>query len=479
MIAFYPVDTETGQMIETADYFGVRKQPRGYNKSRLGQVANIAPRSYSLIVNKTGYRPVYFDGLEVLPHQLVLVTVQMHRGQDTVFSTEAWKCCVTAEYDDFYDLLAPNRLMGTVTDNSSQQPVADASVWCPDLDVSCHSDSLGEFQIDLDTLRKVTLHVWHSDYDSIRLSVSKTDLHSDKPVAIDFEKPRVGNDAIVSLFSDSTVLLTTTVESWNSWIGGQVRESGLGVFTWAVREGDVFGPTDKWPYYSSFPFRLIRTFDNRTAWVQFTKSLGRRPDWTEAISNFLTVSDTAVSVSPESDDAGIILTLQLQPDYTPHNAPSQKPRNPIQIYRFAKDTVPPDPCSEIRAKIEHMHAKLVLRLMESDPSAFAIALGADYRASLGNLKLTLANTNRFLGYRRAQSDARRIGELFSMQDAEVYINGPCDTNVSDSYVALLKRIGRDPEEGDVYVRFPHRSSNYGTRFGALYRKTLGFWRLIA
>ena len=481
LLAFRFLDAEAETLMTSVEVYRGDVRTRGRRPLQSWQGMWYRPGFHQFDIVCEGYKALIIDSIRVPPDSLTVVTVMMQPGTDTILSAQAWDCCIHTSYDDLDDLFPRNMVVGKVIDDSSNVPVEGVEVYCEGVRSKVTTDSLGEFALPLGTLNTVTLHVWHPLYDSIRFEVGKEYIRTEKPLEIHFEQRRDAPVSARPTFTDSTALLIVGWMSWSSK-GFRPREFEEKIYTYAVAPGEVFGPTSHWVYGDCLPFRLVRTFPNREAWVQFARGLGPVGEKFDSRTNFLTVSDTASNLSTHSLDAGSYVTLQLQPDYSPRGTLVQKwQRLSGKPYRVVQQAPSEnDSCDMVRAEVERINIQNLFYLLEGDFASLVKAFSADFYATPDPFEPSVAYFERILPPEKlVKFSSKRLMEHFDLRRAEIYVHGQCDEPVNEKYRAIMIRNKHEPQEGDVFIFWPGaRNSPWHDGWTLVFRKENGQWKII-
>jgi len=475
------LDAEADSLLDSVEIY--QDSGRGRRQRRIGswQGTWFRPGFHSFDISSSGFRSIHLDSVRVPPDSLTVVTVMMQPGADTITAEQAWDCCILIAFDDLDDLFPRNMVVGKVVDDSSNAPVEGVKIYCEGVRSRATTDSLGEFELPLGTLNTVTLHVWHPLYDSIRFEIGKEYIRTEKPLEIHFEQRRDAPVNARPTFTDSTALLIVGSMNWSSW-GMRPREFAENIYTYAVSPGEVFGPTSHWVLGDCLPFRLVRTFPNREAWVQFARGLGPVGEKFDSRTNFLTVSDTASKLSTHSLDAGSYVTLQLQPDYSPRGTLVQKwQRLSGKPYRVVQQAPSEnDSCDMVRAEVERINIQNLFYLLEGDFASLVRAFSADFYARPDPIEPSVAHFERvFPPEKLVKFSSKRLMELFDLRRAEIYVHGQCDEPVNEKYKAIMIRNKHEPQEGDVFIFWPGaRNSPWHDGWTVVFRKENGQWKII-
>ncbi len=476
LVAFGMDGADTDTILTAADVFGLTRS--GWRSTRMGnwQVRWRPPGYEPFLLSAPGYRPIRLDSLRLPPDSLVVVTATMQPGSDTMSQEVASECCLSVKYKSLDGLLPQNTIVGTVTDDSLDMPVEGVEIYVEENRQRTVTDSLGGFVLALDTLKLVNLHVWHPLYDSIRFEVKKRYLHTEKPIQVHFESQREFPPNRLR-YTDSSALL---IAKWTGW--GSIiipREFKDEVLVYAVKPGEVFGPTSSWVLGDCLPFRLVRTFTDRRAWVQFVRDLGPRGEKYAGPVNFIDVTDSSTDLSTHTVDGGSTVTLQLQPDYTPNRSVFQDWR---KRWTAAERRHVPDrtECDSIRAEVERIHLQNLIYMLTRDFVNLTAAFSKDFNTSLDPFVPSVEYFERTMTTaRQTRVMYHRIAALFDLRRAEAYVHGVCDEPVSDRYLNVMAGAGLEPAVGDVLIVFKEapRSPWHGG-WGAVYRKEDGLWKIL-
>lgn len=424
-----------------------------------------------------GYRPIRLDSLRLAPDSLVVVTATLQPGTDTMSQEIAQECCLTVRYESLDNLISQNSIVGTVTDASLDISVEGAEVYCEELKRLTSTDSLGEFIMRLDTLKSVHLHVWHPLYDSIRFEVGKYYLRTEKKVDVIFEKCRNSGEGR-PLYTDTSAVLIVTWLNWGSNLS-RPTEFPLRVFTYAVEEGQVFGPTSRWVGGECLPFRLVRTFKDRHAWVQFVEDLGYMGEEPFLTTNLLDVSDVSAKLGTKTVDAGTTISLQLQPNYTPRGIVFKTFAE--RLADFRRGAVPDkNECDSIRAEVERVHLRNFVSLLTRDFESLATAYSSEFKVRGEGFTPSVQAFGRLMPKERSKELLHyRVPELFDLHRSEAYVHNVCDEPISDRYLTVMGEVGLEFASGDVMIGFKNASqSPYHGSWGAIYRKEDRLWKII-
>lgn len=483
LLAFRFIDDEADTLISAAEVYYVTRHGKKGSRPAPWQINWVGPASHSVYVASNGFRPFRIDSVRVPADSLVVVVVSLQRGNDTIPTDEARQCCVEVLYDDLDELVPRNSIVGSVFDDNLESPVPGAGVYCEETRIYTTTDSLGKFNLLLDTLKKVVLHVWHPLYDSVRFDVGKNYIRTEKPVEVHFERLRDPSVRASLRFSDSTTLLIVGWQQWSSWGRRRPNVFAYRVYTYALKSGDLFGPTSSWITSEYLPFRLIRTFKDREAWVQFGRGLRSTSENWRSPSNFFRVSDSVSKLITNSSDGGYAFSMQLQPDYAPRGTIIEKWQEglgptPIRRQPASYDS---DSCDMIRAEVERVHIKNLFYLLEGEFSNSVAAFSADFVGWPDRIEISEEFFEQvYESEKQSRTSSYRMAELFDLRRAEVYIHGQCDPPANEKFVRAMSRTKLEPQVGDVFVHFPEaRMSAWHGGWSAVYRLEGNQWKIIA
>ncbi len=451
------------------------------------------------VVELSGHQTVVLDSSRIPSDLALLVTLRMRSGVGTITSQPTVDSLVKIDTLTLDGVFPKNEIVGTIFDDATGEPVANASVYCEERNQTVSTDSVGKFTIGLGLLRSVEVNAWHPQYDSVRFMVEKKHLRTFKEVELHFQAQRRAEDEEPTYWpGDSTILLLVDLMRWSSW-GVQPHETANKIFVYAARPGDLFGPTVGWAHYDCIPFRLIKEIDDSTAWIQFTRALGIAGQSMNSRTNHLFLTDTAAQLNTRGFDGGTIVTLSLQPDYSPRGQ-SKKNGNRRQKSRaeLGVDTEI-DTCDVIRAEVERAHLRTVLAVLDRDIDRYAECFSATFvkrtpeparepaRTREGDILMqgppeharTVLGTIEDFGraMRADEFDDRRLNELFRLSGEEIYIHGLCQEPANERFVAGCEKNEFVPKEGDVYIYWPGVGGPWEGGWGALYRKEESVWKI--
>ena len=430
------------------------------------------------------YKVMFVKSVVVPPNTVTVVSVDLLRGTGTEEVVAGTSERVQVQSRHIAEMCPLSRLVFKILDDSSDVPVGHATIHCEELDASVSTDSTGQCALQIDSLNRVTLSIWHPRYDSIRFEVDKQKTWTERGVTVHFQGPRDTPGHPPTRFSDSTVILIACRSYWPGWTGSP-KEAEYEIYTSLVRQGEVFGPPRGIiPVLDDcLPFRLVRVVRDRRAWVQFASGFGF--DDGDAFyrgTNYLVVSDTLRRLRSASADGGIYLSLQLQPDYAPTGTVRQLDLSPnARLAAWKVESIAEvDSCDLIRAEVERVHLQTLFELLTGNIDGIPEAATTGDTTQLDPSSPTMRQWRKEMTDGRLQVAAsRRLAELFDLRGAEVYVHGSCGDEVNGKYWDRMNRTRNELRVGDVWVRFPAASfSGWHREWSAVYRKENGRWKIV-
>jgi hypothetical protein len=479
IVAFRFIDQRGDSLMDSVGVRSSEPRYRGTLPVDLLKGAWYPAGTCSYDISLPGYRPIRLSDVRIPFDSIVMITVRMQHGDDSIPDSVARARFVNIVYDSISDALRWNVLSGTVLDEERGTPVESAHVYCEQVRQGTFTDSLGRFAVHLDTATHIAFHVWHAEYDSIRYELDKDCAHSEYKVAVHFERRRGPTGSRLARFSDSTALILLGLIRHASLWDRTRFEATCALYTRAVRVGDPFGPISRWPMTSCLPFRLIRTFPDTHALVQCIDDL-----FPHRISgNFAILSDSGTEFREKALDGSGTMTLQILPDYLFPNVDMSK----VHDQQIDVPTEPlisvvdmPDSCNVVRATVERTHMLNVIYLLNGDYDNLAQAFGPEFHAPANHYEPTAENFRQHLSPSQAKYFTSWKFENFVFPyEFEVCIYGDCGQSTYDRYLLIMEEAGLKPEIGDVYVCFPHATvCPWGDRQAAVYRLYNGKWKII-
>ena len=481
LLLFHLIDADTKEPIDSVDMqfkFSDDKYSRPFNELP-AHWRN--PGVHSFRFSLAGYSTIDVNNIRLPEDSAVVLTIRMKKGEGTISANGQGDSLVKVVTTGLDGVFPKNQISGEIVDDATGKLVADASVYCEESGRRQSTDDSGKFVFELGITKSATINAWHPLYDSIRFAVSKEYIHTVKKVEIHFEhQRRTVDSAPPDENIDSTVLLLADLTGWSAW-GIHPREETDIIFTFRVRPGDAFGPTEGWPYYQCLPFRLVREFPDKTAWLEFSSNFGILGESMDSRTNFIFLRDTAIHLGTKTLDGGTTVALSLQPDYSPRGLmkrPGDLPRNG-SIGRPSPRVI--DSCDVIKAQVERTHIRNTLALLDRDFDRFADGFSPTYQMPENTMHLPLAEFFR-RGFEKEQDDTypdRRFLELFGLYAEEISIYDACSEEPNERFIKACKRGRFIPQKGDVYIYWPEGSLGWPGGSAAVYRNENGAWKIVA
>lgn len=305
LLRFSIVDSASGQLLDSAIVQWANSLYKWKNsyywKSRW-----TGPGQHSFYVSHQGYRTVEVLAVPVAEDSLTEVKVFMTPGSDTIHGFNGGENLYQVSVKEI-EGLPVGMLVGKVVDIESSDPIASAEIWLENSNTRGSTDKEGSFRLECTLQDSIIIHVWHPRYDSVRIHLSKKYDRTTKTVTIHMESmPRNQKGSIHTARRRSGFVITT--EKWAK--GGLFTERHTDAYLLKAGVGEVFGPIDRWFHSDCHPFRLIRSFSDGRAWVQFTRDLGPAAKY---LGNFAEITRQPTTFYTKTMDAGVIVTLQLLP----------------------------------------------------------------------------------------------------------------------------------------------------------------------
>lgn len=304
-IATRVLDGASGLLLDSAD---VRLTPLHRELERWGMPGTGMKLAgeYRLSATAPGYDSVSLDTVRIYADSATLVDVHLFRSGSAHQSSAVIRCVT-------YDTLVgypPGRIVGLVVNDSSGDPVAKVTLLIQPSGEMYRSDDSGRFAITFKAASdSIRLHIWHPEYDSIVVEFTKRFVYTEKPIVIHYQGRSSGRRH--PKLRDQAVLIFSR-ETW-SYTSLYRREDTTQIYHYVVNDGSSFGPVGAWVCNDRREFRLVRLFQDGTAWVHFKSSYGLMGRGFDDPTNFVVVSDSLSRLSNETPVGGLVVSFMLMP----------------------------------------------------------------------------------------------------------------------------------------------------------------------
>lgn len=477
LLVFHFIDSEMQTEIDSVD---VIMKTSGGNYGRPMRKKRsywMSPSKQSFKFELSGYLSVIVDDIRVPVDSAIIVTLQMEKGEGIVQAGVGGDSRVQVVTVSLDGAVPKNEINGRIIDGSNGTPIPGATIFCEETDQTESTDSLGEFTIGLSLLKSVRLNAWHPLYDSVRFEINKDYIRTSKKIEISFQtQRRTMKGETIDSHSDSTILLLVDMMMWGSRM--LPHEFSNKIYTYEVLPGEVFGPVMDWVYYDCIPFRLIRELPDESAWVQFSDDFRLITGTSGRKTNYTFLSDSITKLSTNSYDAGIIVSLSLQPDYSPRGQIRQDVYRGRGYHPIPNKESDVDSCNIFKAQVERIHLGNMFAMLDGDFIRYAQACSKSYNPRENKQYMPLEDFFKLIfesPSHRKFSD-KRILELFKLRSAEMYVHGICAEPANEKFLEGCKRRQFDPQKGDVYIDWPGIAFHGGLR--AVYRKENERWKIV-
>lgn len=476
LIVFHIIDSETRLEIDSVGLFFKRDLSKFLGPLKQPPSLWCNQEFLAFKFTHNGYVSVVIDGFKAPVDSLLIVTLQMKKGEGTnrtsLLSGESVAFVSTS-----LDCLFPkNEIMGRVIDASSGNTISTASVYCEETDYKVLTNGLGEFVIGLGNLNSVNLNIWHPMYDSIRFEVNKRYIRTRKEIEIHFQAPRKTVWEILKS-SQNKVLLLVDMFGWSS--GNMLpHENKHKISTYLVRPGDNFGPFSRKFHSDNIPFRFIRRLRDNSIMVKFTRDFRRADRAKFGDIQFAFLSDSTIKFNSNSYDAGNTISLSLQADYFDEGTADISGR---KKYVTSKSGERITPCNVIKAEVEQIHMVNMFSLAAGDSIRFTKSLSNAYSKRKNGQSIPFDELfGNFIDSNKSNWPiGSKLAKAYEFNSPAIYIHGGCDKPPNERFLEGCKQSDFIPQDGDVYIYFPGTRSGWGAGFSTVYRQLRGNWKIVA
>jgi hypothetical protein len=259
---------------------------------------------YRITVHVNGYTGAIFDSVSFARDSVSEMVAFLSPGSGTLYYKRGTGPLEIAQRR--LSGVPEGRIAVRVLDVESHRPIPSARVRLDRTGEECLVDDSGTGSLSAQFPgRELALRVSHRSYGEIVVPFAKRYDASVKSITVNLLKrrflsryPRDG--------SRDEIRFLITKQLWvaNSQPG---YEFPLVAFVVSAGVGDSFGPPVSWFRDFCFPFRLIRQFSNKAAWVAFSNRFASDVGG----SNFAVVDSSITTVNTNVRDGGFELTIQV------------------------------------------------------------------------------------------------------------------------------------------------------------------------